>query len=518
MPAAPVPLIDSFDRRVKDLRISITDRCNFRCTYCMPAEGMQWLPRDELLTYEEQARIARVCVERFGFEAIRITGGEPTLRAHLPRLIGMLAPLDVDLALTSNGVKLPEMAHDLAAAGLRRINVSLDSLRPDTFKALTRRDDLERVLAGVDAALDAGLDPVKINCVVIRGVNDDEIVDLAAYGRAKGVGLRFIEFMPLDAEGTWSVDQVVPAREILDRVDAAFPLETEVAPGDTEPATRYRYRDRAGDVGVIPSVTEPFCDNCDRVRVTAEGKFRTCLFALDEFDLRAILRDGDDAGDAERGRSDRRQTRGRDRAGRRDEVGGTPHRAGQFRAPLPVHEPDRRVARTLAVVSASEFTHLDPLGRARMVDVSSKEATHRRAVARCRVYMEPETTSKIAAGAISKGDVFAVARVAGIQAAKQTPNLLPLCHPLLVGSVFVNFRIEDSHVEVEAQVDTVDRTGVEMEALTACAVAALTIYDMCKSIDRSMTIGELTLWEKTGGRSGMYRRPAAPRIDDELGI
>jgi len=168
-------------------------------------------------------------------------------------------------------------------------------------------------------------------------------------------------------------------------------------------------------------------------------------------------------------------------------------------------------------VSASEFTHLDPLGRARMVDVSSKEATHRRAVARCRVVMEPETTSKIAAGAISKGDVFAVARVAGIQAAKQTPNLLPLCHPLLVGSVFVNFRIEDSHVEVEAQVDTVDRTGVEMEALTACAVAALTIYDMCKSIDRAMTIGDLTLWEKTGGRSGMYRRPR-PLDDDGLGI
>jgi cyclic pyranopterin phosphate synthase len=168
-------------------------------------------------------------------------------------------------------------------------------------------------------------------------------------------------------------------------------------------------------------------------------------------------------------------------------------------------------------LAASEFTHLDPLGRARMVDVTSKEATHRRAVARCRVNMEPDTASRIASGAISKGDVLAVARVAGIQAAKQTPNLLPLCHPLLVGSVFVNFRIEDSHVEVEAQVDTVDRTGVEMEALTACAVAALTIYDMCKSVDRTMTIGDLALWEKTGGRSGTFRR--APALDnDELGI
>src|SRR5882724_4632670 len=165
---------------------------------------------------------------------------------------------------------------------------------------------------------------------------------------------------------------------------------------------------------------------------------------------------------------------------------------------------------------APEFTHLDPLGRARMVDVTAKEPSHRRAVARCRVHMEPETASRIATGAISKGDVLAVARVAGIQAAKQTPTLLPLCNPLLVGSVYVNFRIEDAHVEVEAQVDTVDRTGVEMEAMTACAIAALTIYDMCKSVDRGMTIGELALWEKTGGRSGTYRRPGADL--DDLGL
>jgi cyclic pyranopterin phosphate synthase len=160
----------------------------------------------------------------------------------------------------------------------------------------------------------------------------------------------------------------------------------------------------------------------------------------------------------------------------------------------------------------TEFTHLDPLGRARMVDVTSKEPTHRRAVARCNVHMDSETASKIASGAITKGDVLAVSRVAGIQAAKQTPGLLPLCHPLLVGSVFVNFRIEETHVEVEAQVDTVDRTGVEMEALTACAIAALTIYDMCKSVDRGMTIGELALWEKTGGRSGTWRRSEDSRL------
>jgi cyclic pyranopterin phosphate synthase len=292
--AVPIPLIDPFARRVQDLRISITDRCNFRCTYCMPAEGMQWLPRSEVLTYEEIARIAAVCVGNYGFEAIRITGGEPLVRAHVVRCIEMLGELGVDLALTTNGVMLPELAHDLANAGLRRVNISLDSLRRERFLALTRRDELGRVLAGIDAALDAGLFPVKINAVVMRGVNDDEVVDLAAFGRERGVGMRFIEFMPLDADQGWSFEQVVPAREILDRIHEVFPLR-EVAPGmgHVEPAARYEYADGLGDVGVIPSVTEPFCGNCDRIRITAEGRLRTCLFAVDETDLRSIVRQGD---------------------------------------------------------------------------------------------------------------------------------------------------------------------------------------------------------------------------------
>ncbi len=287
-----MPLIDPYARRVKDLRISITDRCNFRCTYCMPEEGMQWLRRDELLTYEELARIAKVCVERFGFEAIRVTGGEPLVRSHITRLVEMLAPLGVDIAMTTNGVRLPELAHDLYAAGLRRVNVSLDTLRRETFLALTKRDELDRVLAGIAAAQHAGLDPVKVNAVVIRGVNDDEVVDLARYGREHGVGVRFIEFMPLDAQGEWSNEQVVPAQEILDRIDAVFPLRERAAAQHVEPAQRYEFADGIGDVGVIPSVTKPFCGSCDRVRVTAEGKFRTCLFALEEFDLRAELRAG----------------------------------------------------------------------------------------------------------------------------------------------------------------------------------------------------------------------------------
>jgi cyclic pyranopterin phosphate synthase len=282
-------LIDSYARRVRDLRVSITDRCNFRCAYCMPAEGMQWLPRSELLTYEEIARVGKVCVERFGFESIRITGGEPLVRAHVTRFVAMLAPLGIDIAMTTNGVKLPELAHDLHAAGLERINVSLDSLQRERFFALTKRDELDRVLLGIDAARAAGLAPVKVNAVVMRGINDDEIVDLARFGRENSVAVRFIEFMPLDAQGEWSAELVVPASEILDRINDAFPLEI-VHGAHVEPAERYAYRDGVGDVGVIASVSEPFCDNCDRVRLTAEGQFRTCLFALDETDLRAELR------------------------------------------------------------------------------------------------------------------------------------------------------------------------------------------------------------------------------------
>jgi cyclic pyranopterin phosphate synthase len=287
------PLVDSFGRRVADLRVSITDRCNFRCTYCMPEDGLPWLPREDLLTYEELARIAALGVHRYGFESIRITGGEPLVRAKVARLVELLAPLAADLSITTNGALLPELAAELVAAGLHRVNVSLDSLRPEVFEALTRRDELARVIRGIDAAIEAGLAPVKINCVVIRGVNDDEVVDLAAFGRDRGVGVRFIEFMPLDADGTWAREQVVSATEILDRIDRVFPLERSlVGATHVEPAEVVRYADGQGDVGVIASVTQPFCANCDRVRLTAEGRFRTCLFAVEETDLRALIRSG----------------------------------------------------------------------------------------------------------------------------------------------------------------------------------------------------------------------------------
>ena len=299
-------LIDPFGRTVRDLRISITDRCNFRCTYCMPAEGLKWLPREEVLTYEELHRLASICVNTFEVDGIRLTGGEPTMRAHLSSLVEQLASLTVpahssspragkpiDLAITTNGATLRLIADELFRAGLRRINISLDTLKRERFAEMTRRDEIDRVLAGIDAAIATGFDPVKINAVVQKGVNDDEIVDLATFGRDKGVEVRFIEYMPLDAEGGWTQSTVVSQDEIVAAIGAVYPLEQVPARG-AAPADRWRYLDGRGTVGVIPSVTKPFCGDCDRVRLTADGQFRTCLFATNEFDLRALLRNGAD--------------------------------------------------------------------------------------------------------------------------------------------------------------------------------------------------------------------------------
>ncbi len=297
-------LIDPFGRTVRDLRISITDRCNFRCTYCMPAEGMKWLDRSEVLTYEELHRVAGICVNYFDVDGIRLTGGEPTMRAHVAVLISKLATLEVptaanspragkpiDLAMTTNGATLRLIASELHSAGLQRINISLDTLNKQRFFEMTRRDELEHVIAGIDAAIDVGFSPVKINAVVQRDVNDDEIVDLAAFGRDRGVEMRFIEFMPLDAQGSWENSQVVGQDEIVAAIGSVFPIEQMSARG-AAPANRWRYLDGKGTVGVIPSVTKPFCGDCDRVRLTADGQFRTCLFSTTEFDLRNLLRNG----------------------------------------------------------------------------------------------------------------------------------------------------------------------------------------------------------------------------------
>jgi cyclic pyranopterin phosphate synthase len=291
----PMDALDTFGRPLRDLRISVTDRCNFRCVYCMPKEvygrDHRFLDRRELLSFEEIARVARTFVAT-GVKKIRLTGGEPLVRRDLERLIELLAALDVELTLTTNGSLLPAKAGALAAAGLNRITVSLDSLDDATFRALNDVDfSVERVVEGIDAAVAAGL-PVKVNAVVKRGVNDDQIVPMAAFFRERRQTLRFIEYMDVGHTNGWRLDDVVPAAEIVATLDAAFGVEPAEANYRGEVAKRWRYRDGSGEFGVIASVTQPFCGDCTRARLSAEGRLFTCLFAVRGHDLRALLRSG----------------------------------------------------------------------------------------------------------------------------------------------------------------------------------------------------------------------------------
>jgi cyclic pyranopterin phosphate synthase len=298
MPAGG-PLVDRFGRVHDDLRISVTDRCNLRCTYCMPEDGMTFLPRSTVLSFDEIVRVAAVA-RSLGVSSIRLTGGEPLVRRGLPGLVGRLAALGFeDLALTTNGMLLAEQADALSEAGLHRVNISCDSLRPERFAAIRRRGDLSTVLAAMDVAETAGLTPLKVNVVLLRGQNDDEILDFADFARETGRVIRFIEFMPLDAQGQWDRGQLVPGQEVFDHISAAWPLAPADDPQGPAPAERFRFVDGKGEIGLISSVTQPFCGTCNRLRLTAEGSVRNCLFSDDEHELRDLLRNEGTDGDIE---------------------------------------------------------------------------------------------------------------------------------------------------------------------------------------------------------------------------
>ncbi|MBP0455449.1 GTP 3',8-cyclase MoaA [Kitasatospora sp. RG8] len=294
MNTAPRPLLDRFGRVHTDLRVSLTDRCNLRCTYCMPAEGLDWLPKAEVLSDDEVVRLVRIAVERLGIASVRLTGGEPLLRRGLPELVGRITALGPEVSLTTNGIGLARTAGALKEAGLHRVNVSLDTLRPERYAEITRRDRIADVLAGLAAAQAAGLAPVKVNAVPVRGVNDDEILDLAAFAAEHGYRMRFIESMPLDAQGAWDRAKMITADEILAVLSTRWDL-VPVGRHGNAPAEEWRIAGTDTVIGVIASVTRPFCGGCDRVRLTADGQLRNCLFATEESDLRVLLRGG--AGD-----------------------------------------------------------------------------------------------------------------------------------------------------------------------------------------------------------------------------
>jgi cyclic pyranopterin phosphate synthase len=292
------PLRDGHGRRIADLRVSVTDRCNFRCQYCMPADGLPWLERDEILSFEEIARLVRIFVE-LGVEDVRLTGGEPLVRRDFPTLVAMLAGLEGidDLSLTTNGYLLERHADALVAAGIGRVNVSIDSLQRDRFFQLTRRDALGQVMRGLEAiAAHPEVAPIKVNAVAIRGFTEAEVEGFCALARSSAFQIRFIEFMPLDADRAWKPESVLAGEELRGLIEAIHPLE-ELPRQPSATARVFRFADGRGEVGFINPVSEPFCAECNRVRLTAEGKLRTCLFSVGETDLRAPLRGG--AGDEE---------------------------------------------------------------------------------------------------------------------------------------------------------------------------------------------------------------------------
>jgi cyclic pyranopterin phosphate synthase len=287
------PLVDGHGRAITDLRVSVTDRCNFRCQYCMPAEGLPWLERSEILTFEEIERLVRLTVQ-MGVTDVRLTGGEPLVRRELPRLIAMLGLVDglADLSLTTNGYLLEGMAGDLAGAGLRRVNVSLDALSRDRFFHMTRRDSLPQVLRGLETLEHyPQMAPIKVNCVAMRGFTEEEVLPFAELARRKPYQVRFIEFMPLDADHAWSEERVLSGAEIRAMIDAVYPLEP-VGREAHATARTWRFRDGKGEVAFVNPVSEPFCSDCNRIRLTAEGKLRTCLFSMHETDLRGPIRAG----------------------------------------------------------------------------------------------------------------------------------------------------------------------------------------------------------------------------------
>jgi cyclic pyranopterin phosphate synthase len=288
------PLLDGWNRRITSLRISVTDKCNFRCTYCMPAEGLEWLRRDEILSFEEIARLTRIFAS-LGVDEVRLTGGEPLVRRDVPLLVGMLAGIEGlrDLSLTTNGILLDRLAAPLVQAGLRRINVSLDSLDHVRFAEITRRDALDQVLTGLAAAeRHPELRPIKVNCVAIKDFTEEEVPALAELARRRPYVVRFIEFMPLDADRAWSADRVLTGAEIRALIEERFGPLVELAAKPSSTARRFTFADGVGEIGFVNPVSEPFCSSCDRIRLTADGQLRTCLFSRREWDLKTRLRDG----------------------------------------------------------------------------------------------------------------------------------------------------------------------------------------------------------------------------------
>ncbi|KAI9316869.1 molybdopterin cofactor synthesis protein a [Dichotomocladium elegans] len=482
-------LTDTFGRRHTYLRLSLTERCNLRCTYCMPEEGVPLTPNDQLLTTNEILTLARLFVEQ-GVTKIRLTGGEPTVR---PDLIDICSGIDQlrsqgleSIGITTNGIALKRKLPMLRSAGLDSLNISLDTMDKNMFEIMTRRRGFDNVLGSIQQALRLNFRSVKINCVVMRGINDDQVMDFVAYTQDHPITVRFIEYMPFDGN-RWNKDKMIPYRELIDRIESRFGRLVKLSDDLNDTTKAYQVPGYHGKIGFITSMTDHFCGTCNRLRITADGSIKVCLFGQTEVSLRDMLRQGKDKNEV------------------LASIGAAVQKKKRQHAVI--------IANRRWYSSCSDnnkrLTHTDPeTGEARMVSVVDKSDTHREARAVGHILLPPTTYKllKENEGMTKKGNVLGVAQIAGIQAAKATHQFIPLCHPLLLGYIDVKLRLaRGDRVECETVVRCQGKTGVEMEALTATSMALLTVYDMCKASSKQMTIQGIRVVEKSGGKSGSWQ-------------
>uniref|UniRef100_A0A182FI09 Molybdenum cofactor biosynthesis protein 1 n=1 Tax=Anopheles albimanus TaxID=7167 RepID=A0A182FI09_ANOAL len=493
--AVSSPLTDTFGRFHTYLRISLTERCNLRCKYCMPAEGVQLTQRDQLLTSEEVIRLANLFVAE-GVRKIRLTGGEPTVRKDLPEIVSQLKAIPAleSVGITTNGLMLTRQLVGLQRAGLDALNVSLDTLKVARYEQITRRKGWDRVIAGIDLASQLGYRP-KVNCVLMKGFNDDEICDFVELTKERNVDVRFIEYMPFTGN-RWDTDKMVSFRATLDAIRARYPAFEALPNGPNDTSKAYRVPGYRGQLGFITSMTEHFCGSCNRLRITADGNLKVCLFGNTEVSLRDALRSGCSEDDL------------------RCLISAAVKRKKKQHAALPstfvqTHRTDSLAHGVSSRRYYSSLSHVDEhTGRATMVDVDDKVSTKRVAKAQATVYVGPTIAALIENNELKKGDVLSISQMAAIVAAKKTSDLIPLCHNIPLSSIKVETSLNSSTNEVQilAKVKCDGKTGVEMEALTAVSIAALTVYDMCKAVSHEILIKNIMLVEKTGGKSEFYRK------------
>ncbi|VFV17956.1 molybdenum cofactor biosynthesis [Lynx pardinus] len=559
-------LTDSFGRQHSYLRISLTEKCNLRCQYCMPEEGVPLTPKADLLTTEEILTLARLFVKE-GVDKIRLTGGEPLIRPDVVDIVAQLHRLEGlrTIGITTNGINLARLLPQLQKAGLSAINISLDTLVPAKFEFIVRRKGFHKVMEGIHKAIELGYSPVKVNCVVMRGLNEDELLDFVALTEGLPLDVRFIEYMPFDGN-KWNFKKMVSYKEMLDTLRQQWPELEKLPEEESSTAKAFKVPGFRGQVSFITSMSEHFCGTCNRLRITADGNLKVCLFGNSEVSLRDHLRAGASEEEllqiigAAVGRKKRQHAElllmlqdsppAIPSISSQDpfRVQGIGHRVSfsnqmatlwkGCRGPrtsllaqrwLGSGPPQRHCSsrldsdtnpKCLSAVSrapatpsgppptSDQLTHVDAEGRAAMVDVGGKPDTERVAVASAVVLLGPVAFKLVQKNQLKKGDALVVAQLAGVQAAKQTSQLIPLCHHVALSHVEVQLELDSTRhaVGIQASCRARGPTGVEMEALTAAAVAALTLYDMCKAVSRDIVLGEIKLISKTGGQRGDFHR------------